>query len=295
MPSSHAREIITPLPIYIDYDRQKAHIGKVLFSDPILSKDGSVSCHSCHDLQSGGGDTRKVSIGIKGSKGHIQSPTVLNSRYNFKQFWNGRAETLFAQANSPIHDPEEMGMNVSEVEQRINTSAKYKTLFSSLHQGHISFNLIIECIVEFEKALVTPNSRFDRYLRGELTLTLPEYAGFQAFKELGCITCHNGINIGGNSFQKIGVIIPYHFSTNYPDLYSVTKKEYHKNVFKVPTLRNIALSAPYFHDGSALTLEDAIKAMGKHNLGHILRQKKIAEIKAFLESLTGETPAIIMD
>jgi len=292
-PLNVASEVITPIPLNADYDKKKAHVGKSLFFDPILSKDRSVSCNSCHDLRAGGDDNRKVSIGISGYKGDIQSPTVFNSRYNFKQFWNGRAETLMDQANGPIHNPVEMGLNSKEVEQRINASAKYKKLFSAYHRGYISFDIVLEAVVEFEKALFTPNSKFDQFLRGEIQLSTQEYAGFQTFKGLGCITCHNGINIGGNSFQKMGVIMPYHFNSDYPDLYSLTKKEYHKNVFKVPTLRNIALSAPYFHDGSAKTLEDAIRTMSKHNLGFIISKREIDEIIAFLETLTGETPAIL--
>ena len=294
MPISHAGEVITPLPQNADYNKKKAHIGKSLFFDPILSKDRSVSCNSCHDLNSGGDDKRKVSIGIEGYKGDIQSPTVFNSRYNFKQFWNGRAETLMDQANGPIHNPVEMGLDAKEVEQRINASSKYKKLFATYYQSDtITFNMILETVVEFEKALVTPNSKFDQYLRGEIQLNSDEYAGFQTFKHLGCITCHNGINIGGNSFQKMGVIMPYHFNSDYPDLYSITKKDYHKNVFKVPTLRNIALSAPYFHDGSAKTLEDAVITMGKYNLGFIITDQQIKEIVAFLHTLTGDTPAIL--
>ena len=293
VPLSFASEVITPLPLHADYNKKKAHIGKSLFFDPILSKDRSISCNSCHDLKSGGDDNRKVSVGIEGYEGDIQSPTVFNSRYNFKQFWNGRAETLMDQANGPIHNPVEMGLNSEEVEKRINASVKYKKLFATYHKGYISFNMILEAVVEFEKALITPNSKFDRFLRGEIQLSSQEYAGFQTFKSLGCITCHNGMNIGGNSFQKMGVILPYHFNKKYPDLYSITKKEYHKNVFKVPTLRNIALSAPYFHDGSAKTLEDAIKTMSKHNLGFIITEQQITEIVAFLKTLTGDIPAIL--
>ncbi|MCU7939410.1 MAG: c-type cytochrome [gamma proteobacterium symbiont of Bathyaustriella thionipta] len=288
-----ANEVITPLPVNPIYDKKKAAVGKILFFDPILSLDRSTSCNSCHDLAAGGADKKEVSIGIDGLKGNIQSPTVLNARYNFKQFWNGRAETLLEQANGPIHNPKEMGLNSLEVEKRINASHKYKTLFSNYHDGPISYLMILEAIVEFEKALVTPNSKFDRYLRGEIQLTELEYAGYQTFKTLGCITCHNGMNIGGNSFQKMGMIIPYIHKEDYPDLYSLTKKDYHKNVFKVPTLRNIALLAPYFHDASAKTLEEAVKIMSKLNLGYIISEQQIKELVAFLNTLTGETPEIL--
>jgi cytochrome c peroxidase len=284
-----AREPIEPLPVQVDYDA-----GKALFFDPILSHNRSIACVSCHDLSSGGADSRDVSIGVNGMKGNIQSPTVLNARYNFKQFWNGRVTTLKEQASGPIHNPAELAMNAKEVESRINASKKYQALFSQSNQSeYITFSMILDALTEFEKSLVTPNSKFDRYLRGEEQLSQLEEEGYQAFKELGCITCHNGINIGGNSFQKMGTIIPYTYKDGYPDCYSLTQKEYHKNVFKVPTLRNIALSAPYFHDASAKNLRDAIKSMSYHNLGYIISEDQVNMLSAFLNTLTGEKPAIL--
>ncbi len=297
-----AREPIEPLPVEIDYDIKKAEIGKALFTDKILSKDRSISCASCHDIDLGGADKRVVSIGVGGLKGNVQSPTVFNSRYNFKQFWNGRVDSLLEQASGPVHNPTEMGMDKDEVEKRINASEKFQKLFSRnfLDNGKfyqfndpITYDMVIEAIAEFEKALVTPNSKFDRYLRGEEQLSQLEASGYQLFKNLGCVTCHNGINIGGNSFQKMGTIIPYTYKESYPDRYSFTLKPYHKNVFKVPTLRNIALSAPYFHDASAKTLEQAIKTMSHHNLGYNISDQQIKKFIAFLNTLTGEKPAIL--
>ena len=289
-----AREPIEPLPVNADYDSAKAAIGKELFFDPILSRDRSIACASCHNLNTGGADSREVSSGVNNVKGNIQSPTVLNARYNFKQFWNGRAATLLEQAQGPIHNSAEMAMNSQEVEKRINASKKYQALFANSNPGKtISFSLVLEAIVEFEKALVTPNSKFDRYLRSEGQLSQLEVAGYQTFKELGCITCHNGINIGGNSFQKMGTIIPYSFKEDFPDRYFLTRKEYNKNVFKVPTLRNIALTAPYFHDASSKTLKDAIKTMSYHNLGYVITDKQVTALVAFLNTLTGEKPAIL--
>ncbi|MEA3373411.1 MAG: cytochrome c peroxidase, partial [Campylobacterota bacterium] len=252
---------------------------------------------SCHDIfKAGGADKRMVSLGIEDKKGNIQSPTVLNSRYNFKQFWNGRADTLLEQANGPIHNPVEMALDAPTVEKRLNSSQHYQRVFSELtHQKVITFEMVLDAIVEFEKALVTPNSRFDQFLRGEITLNKLEKRGYQTFKELGCITCHNGINVGGNSFQKMGLITPYKYNKCYPDRYAITKKEQHKNVFKVPTLRNIALTAPYFHDGSAATLKEAIKIMSDHNLGYLHSDEEIKAIVAFLNSLTGDMPTIMKE
>lgn len=185
-------------------------------------------------------------------------------------------------------------MNTQEVEERINASKKYQALFAPIvHEGAIDILMITDALTEFEKALVTSNSKFDRYLRGEVLLDDSEEKGYQSFKALGCITCHNGINVGGNSFQQMGTIIPYNYVEGYPDRYSLTKKEYHKNVFKVPTLRNIALSAPYFHDASAKNLRDAIKVMSYHNLGYIISDEQVESLNAFLNTLTGEKPEIL--
>lgn len=287
-------EPIAPLPESVEYDRKLAAIGKLLFNDPILSKDKKVSCASCHDPEQGGADPRPVSLGVRGKKGNIQSPTVFNARYNFKQFWNGRAETLDEQAKGPIHNPVEMGMSRENVERRINHSRRYARLFRRAYNTrYVTYEQVIEAIVTFEKALVTPNSPFDRYLRGEPTLSDEEILGYRQFKLLGCATCHNGINIGGNSFQKMGIFIPYQYDPSYPDRFSVTQQSKYKNVFKVPTLRNIALTAPYFHDASALTLEEAVKTMSYHNLGTQLSHEDIQLLVTFLKTLTGDMPEVL--
>ncbi len=291
-----AEEPIEPIPLHPDYDVAKAAVGQQLFFDPILSRDRSISCASCHDVFNGGADSRPVSLGVGDEAGNVQSPTVLNSRYNFKQFWDGRAADLFEQASGPMHNPKELAMDEKEIEKRINANTHYVAAFERLYgPGPISFHQIIETIVEFEKALITPNSRFDRYLRGEIELTKQEMEGYLNFKELGCITCHNGVNVGGNSFQRMGTIIPYQYKATYPDLYSQNKRERFKNVFKVPTLRNIELTAPYFHDASAKTLPQAVKTMSYHNLGFELSDAQVSNIVAFMLTLTGETPAILKE
>ncbi len=291
----HATEPIRPIPVEADYDRQKAELGKLLFFDPILSKDQTLSCASCHDFEFGGADRRPVSVGVGKQMGNIQSPTVLNARYNFKQFWNGRAENLLEQAAGPIHNPVELGMTPEDVTRRINDTPFYREQFASVYGSElpISYRMILETIVEFEKALTTPNSRFDRYLRGELELNDEEMKGYQTFKTLGCITCHNGINIGGNSFQRMGIINPYRYDERYPDLYSATNDDLFKNVFKVPTLRNIELTAPYFHDASTESLEKAVKIMSHHNLGFTPSDEQVRSLVAFLKSLTGDLPEIL--
>ncbi len=293
--SLSGREPIEPIPLKeSDFSYKKAKIGKLLFFDPILSIDNTVSCASCHDFEYGGADPRPVSVGVYSNLGNIHSPTVLNARYNFKQFWNGRADSLHEQADGPMQHPSEMGMNPKEIEKRLNNSPLYKELFAKAYKSSsISYAQVIDAIVAFENALTTPNSKFDRYLRGEIALDAEEEEGYFLFKRVGCISCHNGINIGSNSFQKMGLIKPYHHNISYPDRHKLTQKSEHINVFKVPTLRNIAQTAPYFHDASAKTLPEAVRTMGLHNLGITLQNKDVSALVQFLNTLSGERPAIL--
>jgi cytochrome c peroxidase len=184
-------------------------------------------------------------------------------------------------------------MNPKLIEKRVNASKEYKKLFSQIyHKNYIHYDDVIDAIVEFEKALVTPNAKFDRYLRGEVTLSKDEREGYILFKEYGCITCHNGINIGGNSFQKMGTFFPYESNETFPDRAVLKHNAHYKNVFKVPTLRNIALTAPYFHDGSAKTLQEAVTKMSYHNLGVDITSEDAQKIVSFLRTLSGEKPEI---
>ncbi|NPA04345.1 MAG: c-type cytochrome [Epsilonproteobacteria bacterium] len=288
-----AKEPIDPIPQNYPYDKDKAKIGKVLFFDPLLSRDETVACVSCHDFNYGGADPRRVSIGVYGKKGNVNSPTVYNAVFNFALFWNGRAKDLYEQLDGPLHSPVEMDMDEKTLLERLNASPYYKELFKEVyHTSTITYGMVKESIVEFEKALTTPNSKFDRYLRGEVNLTSQEYEGYLLFKKLGCITCHNGINLGGNSFQKFGSVIPYEGDFK-GDRYEVTKKEIDRGVYRVPTLRNITLTAPYFHNGSVDSLEEAINKVAFHNLGYELSEVEIKKIIAFFETLTGERPRIL--
>ena len=288
-----AAEPIKPIPQKIDYDKQKAALGKILFFDPILSKDRSVACVSCHDFDHGGADPRPVSIGVGGKKGSVNSPTVYNAIFNFTQFWNGRAKDLNEQLEGPLHSPVEMAMSKEEIVDRLNNSEFYKKLFKKIYKkDKIEYNMVKDVIVEFEKALITPNAKFDRFLRGEIELSLDERKGYVLFKRLGCITCHNGINIGGNSFQKFGSVIPLKKAPK-NDRYQLTKNPADRFVYRVPTLRNITLTAPYFHDGSIKSLKKAIDVMAYHNLGFHLSPKEQELILAFLRTLTGEKPQIV--
>jgi len=291
-----ASEPITPIPQSVKYDEAKALLGKKLFYDTRLSQNNTVACISCHDLSSGGADSRKVSHGVYERAGNIQSPTVYNARYNFKQFWNGRAANLKEQAKGPLENPNELGMSPQLVEQHLNASQEYRKLFKKIyHTQKIEFNDVVDAIAEFEKALITPNAKFDRYLRGEAPLSADEKEGYRLFKQYGCITCHNGINIGGNSFQKMGTFFDYDTNRSYPDRAQLLKNKNYRNVFKVPTLRNIALTAPYFHDGSAKTLLEAVKTMSHSNLGIEIPTKDAQKIVHFLKTLTGQKPKIVKE
>ncbi len=295
--SLYSIEPIQPLPLILDdINLNKAKLGRVLFSDPLLSKDGTVSCNSCHDLSLGGADSRDVSLGVENKKGNVQSPTVFNARYNFKQFWNGRADTLKEQADGPLHNPVEMAMDKNAIEKYLNSSDFYKKQFKKVYAtSSILYKNAIDAIVEFEKALVTPDSRFDQFLYKKIALNDNEHKGYVLFKTLGCISCHNGINVGGNSFQKFGLMedVPHIMST--PDRYAITKNVRDKNIFKVPTLRNIEYTAPYFHDASSKTLYEAVEDMGHLNLGIALEEAEIQEVLAFLKSLSGDQPTILKE
>lgn len=290
----YADEPITPLPLDEKVDIPKAKLGKELFFDTILSRDHSTACVSCHDIYNGGADIRKVSEGFNNSRGDIHAPTVLNAKYNFKQFWNGRAKNLVEQADGPINNPVEHNMDAKKVEERINASQKYKKSFKEIYGVTIiPYALVLDAIVEFENALTTPNAKFDKYLRKEANLTQMEEEGYALFKQYGCITCHNGINVGGNSFQKMGTFLEYKTSMKYPDRSKLTNNQRDFNVFKVPTLRNVTKTAPYFHDASAATLKDAITMMSRHNLGVKFSDKETQNIIEFLKTLEGEQPKIL--
>ena len=284
------------IPIHnVKYNQQKALLGKKLFSDKILSKDKSVACVSCHEFNEGGADNKQFSIGaFKRIDKPMNSQTVFNSVFNIAFFWNGRAHTLQQQALMAITDHNELAITPKELENRLNKNSLYKKLFKNIyHKDYITTNMITDAIAEFEKALTTPDSKFDLYLQKKAELNKQEQKGYRLFKRYGCIVCHNGVNIGGNSFQKIGVVIQDYNMPRGLDRYEVTKDNDDKYVYKIPTLRNIALTAPYFHDGSVKTLKEAISKMGYYNLGIMLKKEDIKDIEIFLNTLTGKKPTIL--
>lgn len=290
--AAQAGEPIEPIPRTVDYDAKKARLGKLLFFDKMLSRDRIVSCASCHDLFKSGG-YEGAFLG-EHRKARVKDATVFNSAFNFRQFWNGRARDLQEHAAMSMELPISMGISRKELVDRLNGDSKYRKMFRDVYKrDEIRFDDATDAIAEFEKALFTPDCKFDRYLRGEENLAQEEEEGYLLFKRLGCINCHNGMNVGGNSFQRIGVIHPYQWNEKFPDMYKLTKDPLDKNKFKVPSLRNIELRSPYFHDRRYEKLEDAVKKMAYHNLGYNLSEKEAAKIVAFLKTLTGKRPVIL--
>jgi cytochrome c peroxidase len=286
---------ITPIPDQIELDPLKVKLGRILFHDTRLSKDNTVACSNCHSLKSAGQDSLAVAIGIKGLKGTVNSPTVLNSGFAFRQFWDGRAPTLEDQVGGPIHNPIEMDSNWQEVISKLRKDPQIVSIFQDIWKEDISQQGIQEAIAEFERSLFTPGSPFDRYLNGDNSaLTENEIKGWQLFRDLGCISCHQGVGIGNNMYANLGVMGDYFADRGRPivdsDLgrYNVTGNENDKHVFKVPGLRNIALTAPYFHDGSIETLDEVVETMARYQLGINLSKKQKDHLVAFLKSLTGK-------
>jgi cytochrome c peroxidase len=285
-------EPIKPLA-KVNLDARKVTLGRAMFHDKRLSKDNSLSCASCHEISKGGMDGRQFAVGIKGQVGPINTPTVLNSGLNFRQFWNGRAATLEEQAAGPVHNPGEMGSNWQEVLGKLNQDAALLNQFKAIYPDGLQPKNIQDAIATFEHSLVTP-SRFDRYLNGESNaINGEEKQGYQLFKNYGCVACHQGQGVGGNMYQTFGVLGNYFKDKGKvtdADLgrFAVTKNELDRHVFKVPSLRNVELTAPYFHDGSAKTLEEAIDVMFRYQLGRTAPAADKTLIVKFLKTLTGE-------
>ena len=287
----YASGLITPIPESIEADRAKAKLGKRLFKDPILSKDGTISCASCHKLSGGGDDDLKSSMGIKNQIGDTNAPTVYNAVFNFRQFWDGRARDLQEQAKGPIENPIEMGHSFEGAVEAVKKNSNYVDDFESIYPDGVTIENIADAIAEFEKLLITPNAPFDRYLKGEKeAINQNAENGYKLFISKGCIICHHGVNIGGNIYSKFGIYKDIN-STNLGH-YNVTKNEEDRYLFKVPSLRNIGKTAPYMHDGRVETLRDAVLTMAQYQLGRDITPQEIDDIVSFLQSLSGVIPQI---
>ncbi|MGI1988354.1 cytochrome-c peroxidase [Shewanella glacialipiscicola] len=275
---------------------EKVELGKMLFFEPRLSKSGFISCNSCHNLATGGVDALPTSIGHHWQQGPINSPTVLNADFMLAQFWDGRASDLKEQAAGPIANPMEMGFTHDLATETISSIPAYRARFAQVYGDEkVNVDRLTDAIAAFEKTLVTPNSPFDQYLLGKQdAISVDAKAGYQLFKDKGCVSCHNGPAVGGTMYMKMGLIKPFHTNNPAEGRKGVTGKEADKFVFKVPTLRNIELTYPYFHDGSVWTLEEAVNTMADIQLGQKMSDKEIKEMLAFLVSLTGDQPQIVL-
>ncbi len=277
----------------------KVELGKMLYHDPRLSSTGTVSCSSCHNTMLGGEDNRPVAIGVNGQTGGRSAPTVWNAAFNTVQFWDGRAESLEAQAAGPVTNPIEMGMKSwDDVVARLNSIEGYQKAFADAFGGNaISKDTATKAIAAYERTLITPNSPYDKYTSGEQSaMTDQQVRGMNKVAELGCTGCHSGPAFNGPGIFQLFPVhsngmyqAKYHFNKDL-GLAEVSKKAGDEHRFKVPTLRNIALTAPYFHNGAVKTLDEAVKIMAKLQLDKELSKEEVADIVAFLNALTGEFP-----
>ncbi len=286
---------IIPIPTAVDFDPAKVALGDRLFHDTQLSHNNQVSCASCHRTDLAGTDGLPKSIGFEGLLGEFNAPTVLNSSFNFRQFWDGRAATLTDQINGPISDPEEMNSSWSEIVSKLKKDKDYAQAFRQLYSNGIQPDAIRDAIATYEQTLITPNARFDQYLQGDQNaITAEEKSGYQLFSDYGCVACHQGVNVGGNMFQRLGIMKDFfadrgNVQTSDLGRMNISGRSRDRYVFKVPTLRNIELTAPYLHDGSVTTLDATIEIMAEYQLGREIPQADVNLIIKFLRTLTGDT------
>ncbi len=290
----HANGVIQPLVPIEGLDPKIVELGDKLFHDTALSGDDTISCATCHGLDTGGTDRLQFSKGIDGQVGGINSPTVYNAAYALDQFWDGRAADLVEQAAGPVENPIEMGAKWDEVVEKLKGNPEYLAAFDELFGGQLTALNVQVAIATFEKTLVTTGSRFDAYLQGDDgAINDEEKAGYEAFLEKGCATCHVGSILGGQSYELMGRHADYFADRG--DVgdadqgrFNHTGVERDRHRFKVPTLRNVAVSQPYFHDGSTSRLDDAVKTMAGYNCGTEFSDDELRAVVAFLKSLTGE-------
>jgi cytochrome c peroxidase len=268
------QEPITPIPLPPAADPERLALGERLFSDPRLSGDGKLACSSCHDLRSNGASAGRRTIAHDGSNARFDTPTVFNAALSFRLNWEGNFRALATQAESSLENPANMHTTVDEVVAKLSADPQMVELFRAAYDRPPDRDSFLDALVTFERSLLTPGSRFDRWLEGDATaLSSPELDGYRMFKSFGCSSCHQGVNIGGNLFERQGVFRPL----------VLAKPE----IVRVPSLRNVATTPPYFHDGSAATLGDAVRRMAASQLDRTLSDEQVDSIVAFLQTLTG--------
>ena len=296
LPENRAAEPVRPIARSVEVDEAKAALGFTLFHDPRLSVDNTVSCATCHALETAGVDNHQYSHGVNDQLGGVNAPTVYNAVYNFVQFWDGRAATLAAQAAGPPLNPVEMASpSFDDIIAKLEADKPFAKAFTAVYPDGITEANITNAIEEFERTLITPDSRFDKWLRGDdSAITADELAGYELFKKYDCATCHVGHNLGGQSYELMGLRRHY-FADRGLELtvedngrYKETKIERDRHRFKVPGLRNVEHTWPYYHDGTRETLEEAVMDMGRYQSGVELTSAEVDQITAFLKTLTGE-------
>ena len=297
-----ANEPVRPIAQSVDVDEAKAALGFALYHDTRLSVDNTVSCATCHGLETAGVDNLQYSEGVEGQKGGVNAPTVYNAVYNFVQFWDGRAKTLADQAAGPPLNPVEMASpSFDHIIAKLSADKKFAKEFEKVYPDGFTQENITDAIEEFERTLITPDSRFDKWLRGDdSAITADELEGYELFKKYDCATCHVGPNLGGQSYELMG-LRKHYFADRGMELtnedngrFKETQQERDRHRFKVPGLRNIELTWPYYHDGTRSTLEDAVRDMGTYQSGVELSDAEVAQITSFLKSLTGEYNGVPM-
>lgn len=304
MPMEKAKRLFSPIPTELKTLKGKSitaelvALGKALYFDPRLSKSGFISCNSCHNVGMGGIDFQETSVGHGWKRGPRNAPTVLNSVFNIAQFWDGRAEDLKEQAKGPVQAAVEMNNTPDMVIQTLNSMPQYTRMFAKAfpsEKSPVTFDNMAHAIEVFEATLLTPDSPFDKYLRGdENALSAQEKSGLDKFISKGCVACHGGINMGGTGYYKFGVMEKPISEILAGDTgrFKVTSLEKDQYFFKSPSLRNIALTPPYFHSGKVWGLEEAIDIMGSVQLGISLTKKDVQDIVAYLKSTTGIQPKV---
>ena len=292
-------EPVRPIPDSVAVDARKVALGKLLYHDTRLSGDGTISCATCHAVTTAGVDNKQYSEGIKGQKGGVNAPTSCNAGFNFVQFWDGRAATLAEQAGGPPLNPVEMGSkDFDEISARIAEDKEFTKLFTAVYPEGLCQATITDAIAEYEKTLLTPDSPFDQYLKGNKeAMTAEQIEGYDIFKDYSCATCHAGVNMGGLSYELMGQRANYfedrdlNLKSGLTDgdngRWAQTGVERDRYRFKTPSLRNVALTWPYYHDGSVETLEEAVSKMAKFQVGRTMPEDKVLKVKAFLEAQTG--------
>ena len=293
---SRANEPVRPIDQSLEYDAAKAELGKALFHDKRLSVDNTVSCASCHEIENAGVDNQQYSHGVNDQLGGVNAPTVYNAVYNFVQFWDGRAQTLAAQAAGPPLNPVEMASeSFDQIVAKLNADKKFAKAFKAVYPDSITEANITDAIEQYESTLITPNSAFDKWLLGDdSALTAEELAGYDLFKKYDCATCHAGQNLGGLSYELMG-LRKHYFADRGLELtnedngrYKETQLERDRHRFKVPGLRNVEHTWPYYHDGTRATLEEAVRDMAIYQSGVEISEAEVAAITSFLKTLTGE-------